>query len=250
MVSGPTSASVKRCRQPRQLVTEDMFLHWWSWLIRRGARGYCWLHLWTCRDITSRKVLCFWSPSPSISISISENTSLRLEALNRKDIENYVTHELGSERHMRKLLQLNPRDGNWFITDIVQRASGVFFWVIFVNKSLIHGFRNGDRIHDILKKLEALPADLETLFGHILELIEPGCQQESSKIFQVFRWRNYVLDLFTLYCALLYDHPPWRFSNFSNIVLTQMNAFEVTQFGNKHYTKSVPTKMWHIKYQC
>lgn len=106
---------------------------------------------------------------------------------------------------MRWLLQKNPGDGNWLIAEIVQRANGVFLWVILVVRSLIHGFKSGDRMQHLRQRLNALPVDLETLFGHIMERIEPEHQEESSMIFQIFQRSNHVLDLFTLQCALL--HP-------------------------------------------
>jgi hypothetical protein len=130
---------------------------------------------------------------------------LKLQDLTQDDIKNYVNQKLGSDRHMQWLLQKNPRDGNWLITEIVQRASGVFLWVILVVRSLIHGFRSGDGMQHLRQRLNALPVDLENLFGHILERIEPDYQEESSKIFQIFRGSNHALDLFTLHCALL--HP-------------------------------------------
>jgi hypothetical protein len=100
---------------------------------------------------------------------------------------------------------MNPGDGNWLIAEIVQRANGVFLWVILVVRSLIHGFRSGDGMQHLRQRLNALPVDLETLFGHIMERIEPEYQEESSVIFQIFQKSNHVLDLFTLQCALL--HP-------------------------------------------
>jgi hypothetical protein len=130
---------------------------------------------------------------------------LKLQDLTQDDIKNYVNQKLGSDRHMRWLLQKNPGDGNWLIAEIVQRANGVFLWVILVVRSLIHGFRSGDRMQHLRQRLNALPVDLETLFGHIMERIEPEYQEESSMIFQIFQRSNHVLDLFTLQCALL--HP-------------------------------------------
>jgi hypothetical protein len=58
-------------------------------------------------------------------------------------------NEMRVRHHVRLLLQENPKDGDWLITEIVQRATGVFLWVILVVKSLIHGLRCGDGIQHL-----------------------------------------------------------------------------------------------------
>jgi hypothetical protein len=111
---------------------------------------------------------------------------LKLQDLTQGDIKNYVNQKLGSERHMRLLLQKNPRNGNWLITEIVQRASGVFLWVILVVKSLIHGFRSGDGMQHLRQRLNALPVDLEifsVIYWSVSSLNTKKNHRKSSRSF-------------------------------------------------------------------
>ncbi|KAH6673405.1 hypothetical protein B0J14DRAFT_666740 [Halenospora varia] len=166
-------------------------------------------YIYELAEISPRVKFCVSARPLSIFQSVFLDVpGLKLQDLTQEDIKNYVNQKLGSERHMRSLLQQNPVDGNWLITEIVQRATGVFLWVILVVKSLIHGFRSGDSMQHLKQKLDALPVDLETLFTHIMERIEPEYQEEASKIFQIFRASNHIFDLSSLHDALL--HPNYQ----------------------------------------
>jgi hypothetical protein len=102
---------------------------------------------------------------------------LRLQDLTANDIKNYVNQKLGIDRHMPWLLKTNPRDGNWLIAEIVQRAKGVFLWVILVVRSLIHGFRSGDGTQHLRQRLDALPVDLETLLTILWSVSSPNTKK-------------------------------------------------------------------------
>lgn len=91
--------------------------------------------------------------------------------------------------------------------EVVQKASGVFLWVTLVVKSLISGLRNGDGIRHLRQRLASIPADLESLYIHMISCIEPLFREEASQIFQLFRASGHKLDFPTLDRALCFsDH--------------------------------------------
>ncbi|KAF2647570.1 hypothetical protein K491DRAFT_643854, partial [Lophiostoma macrostomum CBS 122681] len=146
-------------------------------------------------------------PLPVIQQVFVGVCGLKLQDLTADDIKRYVSDKLESDRNMQRLLQKDPNDGNLLINEIVDKASGVFLWVTLVVKSLIRGLRNGDDMSHLLQRLFHLPPDLEQLFRHILERIEPEYREESSKIFQIFRTSGNKLNILELYRTLLFaDH--------------------------------------------
>lgn len=148
-------------------------------------------------------------PLPDFLSVFQDACTLKLEDLTRDDINDYVVAKLEQNQLMRMFISNDLDTTSWLIEEIIHRAQGVFLWVILVVKSLIHGFRCGDGGIELRKRLESLPVDLENLFSHIIQGIEPEFRQDASKIFQIFRTCGNNLDSITLHNALQYtSHHP------------------------------------------
>ncbi|KAF7920233.1 uncharacterized protein EAE97_011574 [Botrytis byssoidea] len=148
-------------------------------------------------------------PLPDFLSVFQDACTLKLEDLTRDDINDYVVAKLEQNQLMRMFISNDLGTTSWLIEEIIHRAQGVFLWVILVVKSLIHGFRCGDGGIELRKRLESLPVDLENLFSHIIQGIEPEFRQDASKIFQIFRTCGNNLDSITLHNALQYtSHHP------------------------------------------
>jgi len=61
-----------------------------------------------------------------------------------------------------------------------------------VVQSLLNGLRNRDDISELQRRLDSLPSDLDALYRHILQRIDPLYIAQASRIFQIF---NAVPDL-------------------------------------------------------
>ena len=64
--------------------------------------------------------------------------------------------------------------------------------------SLLEGLKNVDRISDLQKRLNALPADLEDFFQHIIEDVNPLYIQQVYQLFQLVLHREDTLSLLGL----------------------------------------------------
>jgi ankyrin repeat protein len=93
-------------------------------------------------------------------ITIEKGISLVLEDQDghSKDITDYLHSELKARQN--KAMQ-KVQD------EILQRASGVFLWVVLVVKMLNKEFDRG-RMHALQKRLDEIPSDLDALFRDIL----------------------------------------------------------------------------------
>lgn len=84
------------------------------------------------------------------------------------------------------------------VTDIVERAAGVFLWVFLVVRELLDGLTEGDDVFVLRKRLETLPEDLEDYFNHILSRVHKVYREESGKLFQMATHATVPLSIFTL----------------------------------------------------
>jgi hypothetical protein len=113
--------------------------------------------------------------------------TLRLQHLTRPDIEQFVTDTFVHNNPFCKLKAREPKLASALISEIVEKADGVFLWVRIVVKSLLNGIRNRDDITILQERLRSLPRELEPLYRHLLGLIEPVYLHWASKAFQIIR---------------------------------------------------------------
>jgi energy-coupling factor transporter ATP-binding protein EcfA2 len=113
--------------------------------------------------------------------------SLTMQTLTTDDIENYVQDRFSNNEGFSILKAAEPQYSEKLITDITQKADGVFLWVVLVVRSLLSGLTSGDRISDLEAKLNALPADLESLFWKMLSASGSGQLERASQLIQLLQ---------------------------------------------------------------
>jgi hypothetical protein len=87
---------------------------------------------------------------------------------------------------MKRLKQSDPTGADLLVRTITDKANGVFLWVAIVTKSLIAGLRNHDSVSDLQRRLEKLPSDLDALYTHMINRIDPLYIDEASRMFRIF----------------------------------------------------------------
>lgn len=145
-------------------------------------------------------------PLPAFQAFFWNSCCLKLQDLTEDDIMCYVHDKFGCNRQMQQLLDRDRGNAAWLKNEIVNRAAGVFLWVVLVVKMLIKGLQNGDSISHLKKQLCSLPVDLERLFDRMLDQIDPEYKGESSKIFQIFRASGNQLRVLQLHHTLLHSN--------------------------------------------
>ena len=136
-----------------------------------------------CQDIklciSSRPWNCF-----ERAFGASFDRKLYLQDLTKMDITIFTKEKLGP--YVRQAMKKSEsRDYQEIIYEIVDRAQGVFLWVVLVVRSLRDGFVNRDSIATLKKRLRSLPTDLEPFFKHILNSVDKIYQQQLAQTFQV-----------------------------------------------------------------
>ncbi|KAL9613689.1 MAG: hypothetical protein Q9167_001766 [Letrouitia subvulpina] len=121
---------------------------------------------------------------------------LALEDLTRNDIKNFVRSSLEENMRFRTLSARDARSQN-LVQEVVEKAQGVFLWVVLVVKSLLNGLRNADRVSDLQKRLREFPATLEEYLGHIFASIDPFYRKQTAQTFKVALEAGRLLTLLT-----------------------------------------------------
>lgn len=108
---------------------------------------------------------------------------IRLEDLTRRDMLIYVHDHLEADSKFANLRARDAESASDLITNVVNRAEGVFLWVYLVVRSLLRGLRTEDSICDLKRRMEALPPDLGNFFERMLNEIEDVYRQRTARLF-------------------------------------------------------------------
>jgi hypothetical protein len=137
-------------------------------------------------ESTSVKVCLSSRPGILFEEAFQDCPGLRLQDLTSEDIRLYVRERLQSNQRMAHLEKSNHIDADFLIQSITAKANGVFLWVRIVTQSLLDGLRNFDDISDLQRRLDVLPSDLDKLYSHMIDRIDPLYHAQGSRIFQIY----------------------------------------------------------------
>ena len=131
------------------------------------------------------KVLVSSRPLPACVQAFSSRPKLQLQDLTRDDIKTYVDDTIGSHPHVQDLITMEPQSIKRILEDLVNKASGVFLWVVLACRSLLEGFAAFDSPDELQRRVDELPPELESLFKHMLNKIEPRYQVQAAKLLRI-----------------------------------------------------------------
>jgi hypothetical protein len=109
--------------------------------------------------------------------------SLRLQDLTRPDMKRYVDEKLS----FHPLMIQSPEQASLLTTELMDKADGVFLWVVITVRLLIKGFEDGDNLDELQQTLRSLPPDLKSLYRRMFETMDPHYRRQGSELFQLTR---------------------------------------------------------------
>lgn len=104
---------------------------------------------------------------------------LQLQDLTRKDIQKYVFDNLSDHPRLKMSQGISSQIPS-LTNEVVERASGVFLWVVLVVRSLQAGITNHDSPSDLQRRLDDLPLELDGMYSMMLEKIDPPFYREQA----------------------------------------------------------------------
>ncbi|KAM6478608.1 hypothetical protein HDV62DRAFT_370833 [Trichoderma sp. SZMC 28011] len=160
------------------------------------------------------KVCAASRPWPEFQDEFNEGPMLQMHLLTENDMKIFVNKSFTVNKGFVEQRELHPEAASQLLTDIVQRANGVFLWVSIVVQHLSSRFSKGQSIFQAREILEALPTGISSLYDIMWADIDPNNLPDASYMIQVLR---------------VFDGPvPWlmlwlieesRFTTIDNIVL-------------------------------
>lgn len=70
-------------------------------------------------------------------------------------------------------------------SELTEKASGVFLWVVLACRSLIQGFAAFDSPEELQQRLNELPPELNDLFKHILQRFDDRYYEQAAKLLRL-----------------------------------------------------------------
>lgn len=141
------------------------------------------------------KVCLSSRPWPIFESAFGTIPHLKLQDLTLKDRQHYAVDKFNKDARMRRIIAKQPESGAAMIDEIVERADGVFLWVILVVRALLGDMRTDDTVQDINDRLNLFPTDLEDFFRHTLFNSQTETAKgEASRILQLIRAREIVCE--------------------------------------------------------
>lgn len=107
---------------------------------------------------------------------------LELEKLTQGDITRFVKEKLFDDSRFQELKARDIRY-NDLVTEIANKARGVFLWVFLVVRSLRRGLTNEDTISELQERLRILPTDLEEYFRRMLDSVEGLYHRQAARLY-------------------------------------------------------------------
>jgi hypothetical protein len=115
--------------------------------------------------------------------------SLRLQDLTRPDMEHYVDEKLS----FHPLMIQSPEQASLLATELMDKADGVFLWVVITIRLLIKGLEDGDNLDELQQTLRSLPPDLKSLYRKMFATMDPHYRRQGSELFQLMRmWEQFL----------------------------------------------------------
>ena len=116
--------------------------------------------------------------------AFGHSSHLMLQDLTYRDVKLYISTSLCENARYLEL-EKEPAFASDLVEEIAKKASGVWLWVHLVVRSLLDGLTNADKLSDLQKRLRSVPADLEDLYGRMLDSIDDFYFENASQLFQI-----------------------------------------------------------------
>lgn len=148
-------------------------------------------------------------PIPVCVEAFSRMPTLKLQNLTKSDIARYIHETVGVHPYLNQLMQAEATQAESLLRELIEKASGVFLWVVLASRSLLDGFTAFDRVTELRDRINELPPELEDLFRHMLERVDERYRTQTVKILKLAYYNRALPNkgyLQTLGLALVDDH--------------------------------------------
>lgn len=131
------------------------------------------LHMINLFNESHRCKICVSSrPEQAFRHEFRSCSQLRVQDLNREDIERMATGRLIPSLQRRDNMPITEDKVLWLVEALVEKASGIFLWLDLMIKDLIRGSTNGDTFEELQLRLDRTPDTINGLYAHMLQKLD------------------------------------------------------------------------------
>ncbi|KAL8369788.1 hypothetical protein RB595_000226 [Gaeumannomyces hyphopodioides] len=116
--------------------------------------------------------------------------SLKMELFTKPDIKKYVQKRMAVSRAFQELRCIDASSVKNLESQIVEKAEGIFLWVVLVVERLLVTARDDNNLRTIWKAFQALPRGLDELYSSMRSRLDLARLEQASKMYQIlFQWK-------------------------------------------------------------
>ncbi len=120
--------------------------------------------------------------------------SLKMELFTKPDIVKYVSTRIKESPAFQELRKPFPASVEKLEAQIIDKADGVFLWVVLVVEKILVTAQENNDLTEIWNVFDSLPPGLEELYTSMRRRLDPTHRSRASTMYQLlFRW-NEVFD--------------------------------------------------------
>ncbi|KAF2685810.1 hypothetical protein K458DRAFT_387765 [Lentithecium fluviatile CBS 122367] len=121
---------------------------------------------------------------PEFSDVLSQGPHIRMEELTKTGITTFVKGSFSARGRSRDLRPISPSECEELMNSIVEKAQGVFLWVILVVKNLVNHLDKRKRMNmkDLQDMVDDLPTEINAFYARIWNNIEPTDKETASRL--------------------------------------------------------------------
>ncbi|KAH7131210.1 hypothetical protein EDB81DRAFT_906235 [Dactylonectria macrodidyma] len=140
---------------------------------------YFWRNLTDLTAVTGQLNVCI-SLRHYPAITVNNCSEITVEQHNRGDISRYVNHKF----RLGPAKTESSETWNLLKTTILEKSAGVFLWVVLVMDRVLKKWDEGKSTKFLLKYLDTIPKELETLLGDLVQSLGWEDKQLTTRLFQ------------------------------------------------------------------
>ncbi|KID82986.1 proteinrelated to small s protein [Metarhizium guizhouense ARSEF 977] len=166
------------------------------------------------------KILVSSRPIPACVDAFSPVPKLKLQDLTKADAESYAQDTVGSYPYMADLVASDPTSSDAILQQLIEKAAGVFLWVVLACRSLINGFTAYDHIKELTRRADELLPNLDDLFRRVLGVlgrVESRYHEHMAKMLRICYQRQITGgrrdETATIYTIAIFDSHGFNFDS-------------------------------------
>jgi len=121
-----------------------------------------------------------------VCLSSRHFPSITLDSCAMITVEDYNTPDITRYVEWKFKLGIATEEPQWGLLrdKVLGKSAGIFLWVVLVMEDVLKKWDEGKGLHSLLKLLDVVPAELETLFAQLFRDLDADARKITLRLFQ------------------------------------------------------------------